>query len=393
MRRPVLLATVGLLLSSCSGGDGGGAIDETLPGPGSEVSVTVAEPPHTTSTEPVQPQVTGPPATVAPPGTTTDVPSLPTEPFLAAGLFEAQVGIAVPNGAAGSWDDVYTDPGAVVVDDDGVIHMLHNGFNSFPGEVGVAYSRSTDGGATFERLTDQPVFDSAIAGTEHIVLASSALIDDDGSWSLFYFTWEAGVWPVAPSRIWRATAPGPQGPWAPDDAPALEPGPSGSWDDLAVRSPSVVRDGAGLHMWFTGVSVGNVGAIGYATSADGITWEKRAGPVLVAGPSGEWDAGNVHQPRVTSGPDGYVMTYAAAPQLDNPNSFTQEHGLAVSADGIDWVRSAEPLLTANEFGRRNLWFSAIVWTGEAYIVFPEAGRNGSTDVFVARHQGPLSIGG
>lgn len=392
MRRLVSLATVGVLLS-CGGDDDSSATVATPLESGSGVAVTVDDPPLTTSTEPAEPQATAPRATVAVPDTTASVPSLPTAPFLAADLFEPQVGIAVPNGENGSWDDVYTDPGAVVVDSAGVIHMLHNGFNSFPGAVGVAYSRSTDGGVTFERLADQPVFDSALAGTEHIVLASSVLIDDDGSWSLFYFTWEAGVWPVAPSRIWRATAPGPQGPWTPDEAPALEPGAAGSWDDLAVRSPSVVRDEAGFHMWFTGVSVGNVGAIGYATSADGITWEKRAEPVLGAGRSGEWDAGNVHQPRVTSGPDGYVMTYAGAPQLDNPNSFTQQHGLAVSADGIDWVRSAEPLLTASQFRRRNLWFSAIVWTGEAYLVFPEAGSNGSTDVFVARHQGPLSIGG
>lgn len=69
---------------------------------------------------------------------------------------------------------------------------------------------------------------------------------------------------------------------------ALSAGRRGSWDDLATWTGSVLRAGAGWHMFYTGVSTAEDGAvqrIGHAVSDDLVRWE-RAGLAAVAAP--EW---------------------------------------------------------------------------------------------------------
>lgn len=50
----------------------------------------------------------------------------------------------VPKGQPGTWDDRFTDPGAVIYYD-GMFHMFRNGFRNFPAESQVGYVTSTDG--------------------------------------------------------------------------------------------------------------------------------------------------------------------------------------------------------------------------------------------------------
>jgi hypothetical protein len=81
--------------------------------------------------------------------------------------------------------------------------------------------------------------------------------------------------------------------------PVLDPGPSGAWDDGSVAIPSILFEGNTYHMWYAGRSSNQ--RIGYATSPDGITWEKyddptttdpqfaESDPVLNPGQPGAWD--------------------------------------------------------------------------------------------------------
>jgi beta-fructofuranosidase len=58
---------------------------------------------------------------------------------------------------------------------------------------------------------------------------------------------------------------------------ALEPGDPGAFDDLATWTGSVMRDGTGWRLFYTGVSRaegGRVQRIGSATSADLVSWRK-----------------------------------------------------------------------------------------------------------------------
>ena len=78
--------------------------------------------------------------------------------------------------------------------------------------------------------------------------------------------------------------------------PVLEFGPNGTWDDAAVLNPAVLFDGTRYQMWYTGYD-GSTKRIGYATSTDGIVWEKHPdNPVLDLGTSGTWDDADVRSP-------------------------------------------------------------------------------------------------
>jgi predicted GH43/DUF377 family glycosyl hydrolase len=89
--------------------------------------------------------------------------------------------------------------------------------------------------------------------------------------------------------------------------PVLDLGPSGSWDDSHVEDPSVIKDGDLYKMWYAGYD-GIIYRIGYATSNDGISWEKNSsgscsnttgdGCVLDKGLDGWWDSAGVAFPTV-----------------------------------------------------------------------------------------------
>lgn len=158
---------------------------------------------------PLTPIVLALAGTSVPPPTT---PPVRVPRFPLAGLFVAEPDPVVPNGATGAWDDVFWTL-ALVVDTAGVVHMFYNGFNT--SRARLAW------GTHAPPITARPSpsfhpgagkFDPARAANDHGVLASAALIQDDGTWAMWYYTWESTVWPVAPSRIWRATAPAPEGP-------------------------------------------------------------------------------------------------------------------------------------------------------------------------------------
>ena len=75
----------------------------------------------------VQSQATQPSAT-APATATLAITATPTPFFTVYG--DQPI---VPNGEPGTWDDRFTDPGAVIYHD-GIFHMFRNGFRGFPAE-------------------------------------------------------------------------------------------------------------------------------------------------------------------------------------------------------------------------------------------------------------------
>src|SRR3972149_318727 len=185
-------------------------------------------------------------------------------------------------------------------------------------------------------------------------LASSVLVDDDGTWVLYFYTWDSPGWPAGQSKIGRATAPSPTGPWTADLQPVLFPGPAGAWDEYAVLAPSVIKTETGYEMYFAGRTRDGA-MIGRATSPDGVPWTKYDNAATTDDPFGAsypgmrpgdpregnvWDLRSVMQPRVALTNDGYVMLYTAANTITDPVLISQKYGLAVSDDGLEWRRSS-----------------------------------------------------
>ncbi len=177
----------------------------------------------------------------------------------------------------------------------------------------------------------------------------------------------------------RATAPGPDGPWTVGESPILEPGPAGTWDAGGLSWPSVVATDDGYAMYYTGVEqLRGRGAIGLATSTDGIAWTKHDGPVLRAEET--WERLAVDRPRVVSTPAGLAMVYAGGRLTDQ--------FLAWSEDGITWRRDGEaPVIDADSLPvKGRAWDAALVdldGTLHYYLEIGAATGTGGTQVYLA----------
>ncbi|HEX2621207.1 MAG TPA: hypothetical protein VHL11_13695 [Phototrophicaceae bacterium] len=292
-----------------------------------------------------------------------------------------------------AWDGVYTDPGAVFYHD-GMFHMFRNGFNGWPASVQIGYSTSVDG-ITWTQVTPDPILhtdDVPYAGVA--ALASDAFVMDDGTWVLYFYTWEKSSGTNSPGAIGRATASDPVGPWTVDPEPVLQPGSPDSWDGNQVSASRVVKTDDGYLMYYAGNKSGNQSnMIGLATSSDGITWTKYDDPATTEAPFAESDPilvsdnpkAFVNQPMVQHTPDGWVMIYR---QMERP---VMSLHLALSEDGIHWtVPSSYPIFGMPQMPRKvQFWYTALVYHDDIYYLYVEGNVGSRTSIFVATHEGSL----
>src|SRR3989338_2191256 len=117
--------------------------------------------------------------------------------------------------------------------------------------------------------------------------------------------------------------------------PILIKGTSGEWDEQYIYPGKVIKQGSEYKMWYTGADRTGKEQIGYATSTDGIKWDKyEKNPVLKVGPTGSWDSYIAAQASVIYDGKNYFMWYSG-----NNASVINEHwkiGFATSIDGIKW---------------------------------------------------------
>lgn len=288
----------------------------------------------------------------------------------------------VGNNLSGGWDSKWINPGAMVYYDN-QFHMFRNGFKSWPGSVTVGYTTSTDG-YTWLDYENNPVLESKdIDYANILIMASSVLVETDGTWVLYFYTWDTYQAPIGGGAIGRATASAPSGPWIPDPKPIIYPGATGEWDAAQVSVPIVLRDETGYRMYYSGFSEDRKMRIGMATSEDGITWTKYThNPVMQSEIEGEWDfRGGAERPRVVNTPDGYVMLYRSGTDL----------GLAISNDGITWEKYAHnPVITGEMVETGNsLWFFSLLYEHDTYLAYVEAVTGATSQIFLFTHEGSI----
>jgi hypothetical protein len=270
------------------------------------------------------------------------------------------------------YHEQYTDPGAVVYHD-GQFHMFRNGFLGWPAAVWVHHMVSEDG-INWTQPSQEPVLTTEdVPFAEVAALASSVIVEDDGSWVMYFYTWNND----GPGEIGRATAPDAQGEWTVDPEPVLTSGDD--WDAVGVIAPQVLKTEDGYLMYYSGGSAEMRSSIGLATSDDGISWEKsEANPILE--PSEAWEGNTVHQPRVVETEDGYLMAYRAWDGQRGGMAI----GIARSEDGINWTRSANnPYLTMNMLPDFNaFWYTALEEVdGTLYLYLELTPRTNTTDIY------------
>ena len=372
--------------------------------------------PATIETELPSQQAASPPArtdtpaptpTLAPTPAPTLVPmerALPTEAMgdTSAGFQFFPGNPVLASGGDAFWARKFIDPGAIVFHE-GKFHMFYNGIESWPNPVGVGYATSEDG-YHWERQVEQPLFrvtDLHPSGEFENLFVTSALVEEDGTWALYYYTMTGSSF-TGPQSIFRATAPDPTGPWKADPEPALEPGPEGAWDDVQVGSPDVLQTDDGYLMYYDGM--GEDSMIGMATSADGVHWTKYddpststgifagSDPVLKTG--GAAGGRRVLDPNVVRDGDRWVMIFLTTSGQSKFSPGIYRLGYALGEDGVHWSRPAENvLLSSTDIPEWKATFLvSLVHTLDTYYLYFDfaLGGNRGTNVYLAVFTGDFA---
>jgi len=161
------------------------------------------------------------------------------------------------------------------------------------------------------------------------------------------------------------------------------------WEGGLLVTPAVIKDENIFKMWYGAAGV-PPRIVGYATSVDGIKWNRRSDPVLQLGPQQDWDSSIIGPGTIKKENGMYKMWYWGGKE-GWPLSVIQI-GLATSHDGIHWTKhddasttaapflGSDPVLkigSAGEWDQHRVWSPAVLATDSGYQMW-YAGRAGYT---------------
>ncbi|RKZ29348.1 hypothetical protein DRQ36_08940, partial [bacterium] len=156
-------------------------------------------------------------------------------------------GPVMTNGFPGTWDSAAVETPAIFFDGDSIIMLYAGDREHGGGELAIGIASSHDGGMSFTRLSDCPIFERDTTRPEE-------------------YRW--------------------------------------------VESPTFIRIGDSLVMWYNAVSLDWHVTVCRASSFDGIHWDRYPGnPVMDIGPPGEFDEIGVYSPSVRQLGDSLFMIY------------------------------------------------------------------------------------
>jgi hypothetical protein len=218
-------------------------------------------------------------------------------------------------GEAGCFDDNGVTPLSIVRDGDD-LRLYYAGWQLTPRSryllfTGLAISR--DGGEKFERERLTPVLDRS--PTERIVRSGAHVMKDGDRWKIWYAA-GSGLTAVGSKQVptyHLAYAESPDGiSWPPQGRMAIEPREP---DEYGFGRPCVLKEGALYRMWYSARSHSQNYVIGYATSPDGINWDRDDSAGLRKSADG-WDSEMTCFASVVDTDTGRYMFY-------NGNGFGQ----------------------------------------------------------------------
>ncbi len=220
---------------------------------------------------------------------------------------------------------------------------LYNFFSAFDGKTWhTALAMSSDG-MRWERKGKVLSPDPATWEGDYIAANGTAL----HAGKIFFYWYQGNRVP----RIGLATSLDGMA-WNKQPKPVLEPGPSGSWDEMGVADPYVVQAGDMFYLYYLGQDRAKRQRLGVARSKDGLNWEKlRTNPVLELGGPGMFDEIGLGEPAVWKSQDSYWMLYTGRDRAEN-----RRLGLARSQDGVKWQRVSENAVLSGE----QPWMSKVV---------------------------------
>jgi predicted esterase/predicted GH43/DUF377 family glycosyl hydrolase len=185
---------------------------------------------------------------------------------------------------------------------------------------------------TFNKYVNNPVFEPSPTGWDSRAIENQTIIYKDSIYHMwyngsdledYYWRWNVGYATSKDGLNWNKNS----------QNPVLEAGKDYQWDK-GIGWPVVLYDSGVYHMWYAGFNQLYSFDIGYATSPDGINWTKHPdNPVMKKGLSGSWESGFILPSSVIKDENGFYMWYLGA---ITPASI--KVGYATSQDGINWDR-------------------------------------------------------
>jgi predicted GH43/DUF377 family glycosyl hydrolase len=243
-------------------------------------------------------------------------------------------------GASGSWNRHVFNPRVLFNADSLRYEMWFGGSEGTPWhpcKIGFAVS---DDGISWSVLATAVLSPSVRLWDESTVLNQS-VIWDNGEYKMWYMAWGSDVI----GKTGYATSPDGIS-WTKHPNPVMEPG-SAEWESGSVGVGTVLLVDGGYKMWYVAADNTVIAAtntnIGYATSTDGITWQRDTlnNPVLTTGAPGQWDDAFLKTPNVIIIDSTHYMFYTGS-----RNNVGKEIGLATSSDGIHWTKYNDPSTTS-----------------------------------------------
>lgn len=183
----------------------------------------------------------------------------------------------------------------------------------------------------WEKYMNKPILGDSETGT---LFDPFVMVDNDGKYRMYVSWRDMGAIAVTTSDDginWEQLK------------IVLEKDESTGWEKIINRATVVYKDGK-YHMWYTGQENG-ISKIGYAISDDGYNF-KRNGREPIMIPEKEWENKSVMNPHVIYDEDEkiYKMWYAAGETYE-PDVIAY----ATSLDGITWNKfENNPILKANK---------------------------------------------
>lgn len=215
-----------------------------------------------------------------------------------------------------------------IIASDPSIHKKGSGLEMFYTDLDLSKERTVIARATSDDGVNwQPAGKSS--GIKGLVIAgqdgawdenieSSAVTEGDGGYLLFYSGYRDKGNPMKgfPAALGLATSPDGQTFTRASDAPVLQP-TQGWYDNDAIYSPTILRDGGLYHMIYVGHSYTDFSKIGaggvyllHASSADGRNWTKSPDPIARPGQFDGWRRDGIAEPYlVKRGPGEYLLFY------------------------------------------------------------------------------------
>jgi sucrose-6-phosphate hydrolase SacC (GH32 family) len=220
---------------------------------------------------------------------------------------------------------------------DGTYHMFFTGTSEdFSVDHKIGHATSQDG-ITWTMDPINPVMSSEPEGGWDVTSYLALSVVHDGT---EFLMWYGGMDPYGYIQVGLATS------WDGSvwtrypDNPVFETGMAGSFDGAMIFPSMVLRRNGFYQMWYAAFQTTNIltpSTIGHATSADGVTWDRRSEPVLEPDPDSDWENFQVFAPEVLFDGSVYHMWYTGASGFTGRIADVQI-GYATSNDGVEWIR-------------------------------------------------------